>query len=128
VIYTHSFHDVQRDHRGTHRAAVEAVRQVERVYCFQSPSATVDFRPTRFVTIDEQLERKLLAVGAFGSQAEVHSYVERGLVESTACYWSRFGDGRYAEALEVMREAAMTAGLPGAVQDSTAIRRGTRCF
>jgi two-component system, NtrC family, response regulator HydG len=113
VIYTHSFHDVRRDHRNTHRAAMEAGRQVGRIYCFQSPSATVDFRPTRFVTIDDRLERKLLAVGAFASQAEVRGYVERDLIKSTAGYWSRFVDGRYAEALEVMREAALTAVLPG---------------
>ena len=54
VIYTHSLHDVHQDHRNTHLAALVAVRQVGRVYCFQSPSATVDFRPTRFVNIDEQ--------------------------------------------------------------------------
>ena len=41
VIYTHSLHDVHQDHRNTHRAALVAVRQVGRVYCFQSPSATV---------------------------------------------------------------------------------------
>jgi two-component system response regulator HydG len=112
VIYVHSIHDVHQDHRHTHQAALEAARQVGRIYCFQSPSATVDFRPTRFVTIDDQLERKLLAVGAFASQAEVRDYVERDLIESTAGYWSRFGVGRYGEALEVIREAAMTAGQP----------------
>ena len=30
-----------QDHRNTHRAALVAVRQVGRVSCFQSPSATV---------------------------------------------------------------------------------------
>src|ERR1019366_3216636 len=52
AIYTHSFHDVHQDHRNTYRAAMVAVRNIGRVYCFQSPSATVDFRPTRFVNID----------------------------------------------------------------------------
>jgi CheY-like chemotaxis protein/LmbE family N-acetylglucosaminyl deacetylase len=121
VIYTHSFHDVRRDHRNTHRAAMEAGRQVGRFYCFQSPSATVDFRPTRFVNIDDRLERKLLAVGAFASQAEVRGYVERDLIKSTAGYWSRFMDGRYAEALEVMHEAALTAVLPGGPASGLAV-------
>jgi LmbE family N-acetylglucosaminyl deacetylase/CheY-like chemotaxis protein len=113
VIYTHSFHDVHQDHRNTHRAAMVAAREVGRVFCFQSPSATVDFRPSRFVTIDAQVERKLLAIKAFASQAEVRAYLEPDLIESTARYWSRFGDGRYAEAFEVMRETAMTPGMPG---------------
>jgi LmbE family N-acetylglucosaminyl deacetylase len=112
VVYTHSLHDVHQDHRNTHRAVMVAARHVRRVYCFQSPSATVDFRPRRFVTIDEQLERKLLAIQAFASQTQVRTYLEPGLIESTARYWSRFGDGRFAEAFEVVREAA-TDGQPG---------------
>jgi LmbE family N-acetylglucosaminyl deacetylase/AmiR/NasT family two-component response regulator len=107
VIYTHSLHDVHQDHRNTHRAVLVAVRQVGRVYCFQSPSATVDFRPTRFVAIDEQLERKLMAIDAFTSQVEIRGYLERDLIESTARYWSRYCDGRYAEPFEVIRESAV---------------------
>ena len=67
MIYTHSLHDVHQDHRNTHRAAMVAAREVGRIFCFQSPSATVDFRPTRFVPIDGQLEAKLQAIEAFGS-------------------------------------------------------------
>ena len=111
VIYTHSSHDVHQDHRNTHRAAMVAARRVNRVYCFQSPSATVDFRPTRFVSIDDQIEGKLQAIQAFASQVEIRRYLEPDLIESTARYWSRFGDGRYAEAFEVIREAA-TEGQP----------------
>ncbi|HEY6277555.1 MAG TPA: response regulator [Streptosporangiaceae bacterium] len=110
IIYTHSLHDVHQDHRNTHRAAMVAVREVGRVYCWQSPSATVDFRPTRFVTIDEHLEGKLAAIDAFASQVEVRAYLEPDLIKSTARYWSRYGDGRYAEAFELIREASV---LPG---------------
>jgi two-component system, NtrC family, response regulator HydG len=106
VIYTHSLHDVHQDHRNTHQAAMVAVREVGHVYCFQSPSATVDFRPTRFVTVDEQLDGKLLAIQAFASQVEVRGYLKPDLIRSTARYWSRYGDGDYAEAFEVIRDAA----------------------
>jgi hypothetical protein len=98
---------VHQDHRNTHQATLVAVRQVGRVYCFQSPSATVDFRPTRFVAIDAQLDRKLLAIDAFGSQVEIRAYLEPDLIEATARYWSRYCDGRYAEPFEVVREAAV---------------------
>jgi LmbE family N-acetylglucosaminyl deacetylase len=103
---------VHQDHRNTHQAAMVATREVGHVYCFQSPSATVDFRPTRFVTIDEQLERKLLAIQAFASQPQVRGYLKPDLIQSTARYWSRCGDGDYAEAFEVLRDAA-PAGLSG---------------
>jgi hypothetical protein len=100
-----------------------AVREVGRVYCFQSPSATVDFRPTRFVTIDQQLERKLLAIQAFASQTQVRGYLEPDLIEATARYWSRYGDGRYAEAFEVIREAAAD-GQPGLPDGRTVVSHG----
>jgi CheY-like chemotaxis protein/LmbE family N-acetylglucosaminyl deacetylase len=112
AIYTHSLHDARLDHRSTHRAAMLAAREIGSVYCFQSPSATAEFRPTRFVTIDEQVERKLLAVKAFASRGQARDCLEQDLVESTARQWSRPGGGRYAEAFEVIRENAAAAGQP----------------
>jgi two-component system response regulator HydG len=106
VIYTHSIHDVHQDHRNTHRAAMVASREVGRLYCFQSPSATVDFRPGRFVSIDANLAAKVQAINAFRSQMAVRAYLEPDLIEATARYWSRFCDGRYAEAFEVIRDGA----------------------
>jgi LmbE family N-acetylglucosaminyl deacetylase/CheY-like chemotaxis protein len=123
MIYTHSLHDVHQDHRNTHRATMVAVRNIGRVYCFQSPSATVDFRPTRFVNIDEHLERKLKAIGAFASQVEVRAYLEPDLIQSTARYWSRFGGARYAEAFEVVRESSVTGQPLAAADTNPEVRR-----
>ncbi len=106
TIYTHSIHDVHQDHRNTHSAVMVAARDVGRVYCYQSPSATVDFRPTRFISIDGQLDRKLEAIASFDSQVEVRTYLEPDLIQSIARSWSRFAEGRYAEAFEVMRDRA----------------------
>jgi LmbE family N-acetylglucosaminyl deacetylase/ActR/RegA family two-component response regulator len=110
VVYTHSPHDENQDHRDAHRAALVACRDVASVYCFQSPSATVDFRPGRFVTIDDQFGRKLLVINARTAQRRTGRDPEPNLIESTARYWSRFSGGRYAEAFEVVREPAATAG------------------
>ncbi len=87
-----------------------ACRRVGRVYCFQSPSATIDYRPTHFVTIDEHLSRKLKAIDTFGTQAGVRDYLEPGLISSTARYWSRYCGGNHAEPFEVIRDRA--GGLP----------------
>ena len=110
IVYTHSIHDVHQDHRNTHRAVMVAARGVGSVFCYQSPSATVDFRPARFIAIDEHIDGKLAAIGAFASQAAVRQYLEPDLIEATARYWSRYGGGRYAEAFEVVRDQA---GRPG---------------
>jgi two-component system response regulator HydG len=113
MIYTHSAHDVHSDHRNTHSAVMVAAQDVGRFYCYQSPSATVDFRPTRFVSIDRQLDRKLEAIACFESQVEVRTYLEPDLIQSIARGWSRFAQGRYAEAFEVIRDRAdLTAGRP----------------
>jgi two-component system response regulator HydG len=104
VLYTHSIHDDQPEHREAHNAAVAGARRIGRVYCFQSPSATIDFRPTHFVAIDDQLGGKLRAVGAFTGQDEVRAFLEPDQVTSTAQYWGRYGQAQYAEAFEVVRD------------------------
>jgi LmbE family N-acetylglucosaminyl deacetylase/CheY-like chemotaxis protein len=113
VIYTHSVHDVHQDHRNTYRAAMVAARRVGRVYCFQSPSATVDFRPTFFVAIDEHVSGKLEAIRAFTSQFAIRDYLEPDLIVATARYWSRFCDGSHAEAFEGIRDRAPTRAAQG---------------
>ena len=114
VVYTHSIHDIHQDHRNTHRAAMVACRRVGRVYCFQSPSATVEFRPTHFVAIDDQVGRKLKAIGTFGSQA-VRDYLEPDLIAATARYWSRYCDGSHAEPFEAIRDRAARPPVRSAV-------------
>ncbi|HXP18910.1 MAG TPA: response regulator [Streptosporangiaceae bacterium] len=115
ILYTHSVNDVHQDHRNTYRATMVAGRGVGRIYCFQSPSATVEFGPSLFVSIDASLPGKLAAISAFGSQTSVREYLEPDLIESTARYWGRFAGARYAEAFEVIRDrrAAITDAAAG---------------
>ena len=115
VVYTHSIHDVHQDHRNTHSAAMVATRRIGRVYCFQSPYATVDFRPTHFVVIDDHIGRKLKAIDAFASQVAVRDYLEPDLIVSTARYWSRFCDGNHAEGFEAVRDRAAIRAAPDAL-------------
>jgi LmbE family N-acetylglucosaminyl deacetylase len=103
MLYTHSIHDDRPEHREAHNAAMAGARRIGRVYCFQSPSATIDFRPTHFVAIDDQLGGKLRAVGAFTGQDEVRAFLEPDQVTSTALYWGRYCQAQHAEAFEVAR-------------------------
>jgi two-component system, NtrC family, response regulator HydG len=125
VLYTHSVHDSQPDHRDVHHDAMAATRQIARVYCFQSPSATIDFRPTHFVVIDDQLRAKLAAAGAYSAQPEVRDYLEPDQVTSTAVYWARYCNAHHAEAFEVVRELAGSgAAAPGAPGTAQSARGG----
>ncbi len=105
TVYTHTARDVHQDHRNAHNATLVATREVPRIYCYQSPSTTVDFRPTRFASIDEFIDRKLEVIRAYGSQVKLRRYLDEELLRATARYWARFASSRYVEPLEVMRES-----------------------
>jgi LmbE family N-acetylglucosaminyl deacetylase/CheY-like chemotaxis protein len=104
VVYTHTIHDVHQDHRNVNRASLVAARRVPSVYCYQSPSATVDFQPARFMSIEPYLDGKIAAIGAYRSQTDIREYLDDELIRATARYWGRFGDARYCEPMEVVRD------------------------
>lgn len=106
IVYTHSSHDRHQDHRAVHEATIVATRTVGTVACYQSPSSTVDFRPTRFVSIDGFTDKKLELLDCFRSQAHIRSYLEPDFVLATARYWSRYGGGTSVEPLEILRETS----------------------
>lgn len=119
IVYTHSIHDRHQDHRAVHEATVVATRAVGTVACFQSPSSTVDFRPTRFVSIDGFTEKKLELLKCFQSQSDIRAYLEPDFVLATARYWSRYGGGKNVEPLEILRETA-DMSMPVRKRDSSA--------
>lgn len=114
VVYTHSAHDRHQDHRAVHQAASVATRRVPTFACYQSPSATIDFQPNRFVPIDGFTDTKLALLACFGTQAGIRDYLEPDFVLATARYWSRFGGGKNCEPLEVVRDTRGLIGSGGA--------------
>ncbi len=105
TVYTHTLNDVHQDHRNVHRATLVAARRTPKVFCYQSPSSSVDFHPTRFVAIDEYLERKIEVIQAYTSQVKIRDYLDEELLRSTARYWARYSQARYVEPLEVIRDS-----------------------
>jgi LmbE family N-acetylglucosaminyl deacetylase/CheY-like chemotaxis protein len=104
-IYTHSRNDNHQDHRAVHSATLVAARGVANVSCYQAPSTDIAFAPSQFVDITSVIDRKLDAIHAFHSQWAIRGYLEDEMIRATARYWSRFGQGRYVEALEIVRSA-----------------------
>ena len=105
TVYTHTSRDVHQDHRNVHSATLVAARGVPRIYCYQAPSSTVEFKPTKFIAIDDYIDKKLGAIAAYNSQATTRAYLEPDLLRATARYWSRFSGSTYVEPLEVVRES-----------------------
>jgi LmbE family N-acetylglucosaminyl deacetylase len=102
-VYTHSWNDNHQDHRAVHRATLVAARGVPEVACYQAPSTNIGFSPSRFVDVTSVIERKLDVLRAYHSQWSTRGYLNEETIRSTAHYWSRFGGGRYVEALEIVR-------------------------
>ena len=117
IVYVHSRHDNHQDHRSVHAATMVAARRVDRIYGFRSPSATVDYRPTRFVAADRLLDRKIEVIRAYESQA-ARDYLDEELIRAQARHWGASAGSRYAEPLEVIRER--TAAAAGPLPDLTA--------
>ena len=114
TVYTHTIRDVHQDHRNAHNATLVAARGISRVFCYQAPSSTVDFHPTRFVAIDEYLDRKIEVIQAYASQVAVRGYLDEELLRSTARYWGRFTQARYVEPLEIVRDSDAPTAPPAA--------------
>ncbi|WP_165069756.1 response regulator [Marisediminicola senii] len=110
VVYVHSATDRHLDHRKVHDATIVATGAVRTVACYQGSTATVEFHPNRFVTIDGFTDAKLGMLAHFAANTERPAYLDAGLALATARYWSRFGEGQYCEPLEIVRESGQVTG------------------
>jgi LmbE family N-acetylglucosaminyl deacetylase len=104
-VYTHTSHDAHQDHRAVHAASLVAARNVHNVYCYQSPSSTVDFRPNHFVDIADYIERKVEVLGAHESQVSRSPGLQREFTIATALYWGRHSNHVPAEPMEIVRQS-----------------------
>ncbi|MFO1082839.1 MAG: PIG-L family deacetylase [Reyranellaceae bacterium] len=103
-VYTHCSEDTHQDHRAAHAATLVAARSVPNVYLYQSPSATVEFRPNRFVDITEHIREKLQAIAAYKSQVDRMESLQEDVIITTARYWGRFAGYVLAEPMRIVRQ------------------------
>lgn len=109
IVYTHAAQDRHQDHRAVHNATMVASRSVPVVACYQSPSATIEFQPSRFVDIERQLEEKLELIRCFESQSTTRGYLRDEVIRAAAVYWARFGAAGACEPFVVVRDRAPIA-------------------
>lgn len=108
VVYTHSEHDRRQDHRLVSEATVAATEDVGTVACYQGMTSTIEFSPTRFVSIDGFTEVKLAMLACFATRGDKPRYLDPELVTAIARYWSQFGQAHHCEPLEIIREAVVS--------------------
>ena len=103
-VYTHSFNDSHQDHRSVYQATVTACRQIPNLFSYLSPSATVDFRPNIFISIDNYIDDKLQSLAVYASQKDNRPYLHPEMIKATARYWGRFCNYGMVEPMEVIKE------------------------
>jgi LmbE family N-acetylglucosaminyl deacetylase len=103
-VYTHCAEDTHQDHRAVHSASLVAARGVPNVYCYQSPSSTVDFKPHRFVDITNFIQQKIDLVSAYASQVDRMESIQPDVILATARYWGRFAGYVLAEPVRIVRQ------------------------
>lgn len=103
IIYTHSINDNHQDHRHVNLATIVAARQVDQIYAYQSPSATIKFHPQKFEHIDDFMEKKLELITFHETQKEKCKYLGDAIIRANAIYWGRFAMYRLVEPFEIIR-------------------------
>jgi len=103
-VYTHSCHDTHQDHRSAHAATLVAVRRVNNIYAYQSPSSSVDFRPNHFVDVANYIDKKIEALAAHESQLTRSGSLRADFVVATALYWGRHLGHTMAEPMEIIHQ------------------------
>ncbi len=103
VVFTPSAQDVRVSRANTFQATEISAPRVPGLYSYQAATTTVDFRPTLFEDISEQLDQKMAALSHFEAQVRGRPHLDPGLARATARYWGRFLGYRDVEPLEVIR-------------------------
>jgi len=115
IVFTHSQHDVNIDHRMIYDATITATRpfskfKVKEVISFEVPSSTEwyfpsKFSPNMFIDINEELTTKIKALSAY--KTEINEFPHPRSVEGVeviAKHWGTVSGFNAAEAFCIVRQ------------------------
>lgn len=112
IVMTHSAHDHHQDHLAVHLATMRAARGHPSILCFESPSATREFQPAVYFSIDHYVQIKKQAIAMHRDQVSLgKSYMSENRVEGTAAFRGGQVKRARAEGFEVIRLLADEAGI-----------------
>ncbi len=102
MAYTHGQKDSHQDHRAVAMASMGALRGVQRVLCYDSPSS-IGFTPSVFVDITATLDKKESALAQHISQVHHSAMACLSLVRTQAGYRGFQARCEAAEGFEPLR-------------------------
>ena len=103
IIYVHSPRDYHQDHGNLAKSVLSASRKMKNsIFFYETPSTTIEFKPTLYVDISNVFEDKLKYIRQYSSQ-ENKGYMEDQAIIGLAQYRGYSIGTKYAEAFEVGR-------------------------
>jgi LmbE family N-acetylglucosaminyl deacetylase len=102
LIFTHSANDIHQDHQAVHEATLRAGRNHTSILCYESPSATPDFKPLLFVDVGDYVDVKVEAVRQHRDQQD-KPYMLSEVVRGKLAFRGSQAKVLYAEGFETVR-------------------------
>ncbi len=90
ILFAPSRNDVRESRQNVYRAVTLGASEVPAIYCYQAATTTLDFRPTLFQDVKEFMDRKMVVLSAYETQAEGRPHLHPDMARATAKYWGRF--------------------------------------
>lgn len=125
-IFVNNPDDTHQDHRQVGRAAVSATRYARNVLFYEGPT-TVNFTPTVFIDIAEEIERKIRALRHHHSQVmktRIEGTAICEIAEASAHFRGVQGRVRWAEGFSPLRLFINITGAPAVLGPARRRRRG----
>jgi len=125
-IFVNYPEDTHQGHRQVARAAVSATRYARNVLFYEGPT-TVDFTPTVFIDIADEIERKLQALRRHRSQVlktRIEGTAICEIAEASAHFRGVQGRVRWAEGFAPLRLFINVTGVPAINGRPRRTRRG----
>ncbi len=113
-IFVNSPDDTHQDHRQVARAAISATRYARNVLFYEGPT-TVNFTPTVFIAIEDEIDRKIEALRAHRSQVSktrIESMPICDIARASAHFRGVQGRVRWAEGFSPLRLFINITGEP----------------
>jgi len=103
IVYVHSTKDYHQDHEAISKSTLSASRQMKNsVFLYESPSTTIEFKPTAYNDISDVFKFKLSCIEQYISQGE-KEYMEGQAIIGLANSRGSVIGVEFAEAFEVAR-------------------------
>jgi LmbE family N-acetylglucosaminyl deacetylase len=109
LILTHSLHDIHQDHQAVYEATLRAGRNQSSILCYESPSATSEFRPTFFVDACGYIDIKIESIHMHWDQRG-KPYMKEDQIRGKMAFRGGQAKVEYAEGFEVVRMLSNSIG------------------